>query len=33
MPSKAAPMESANPSFTLIDFLGRFRAALVILSG
>jgi pSer/pThr/pTyr-binding forkhead associated (FHA) protein len=26
-------MKSANPSSTLIDFLGRFRAALVILSG
>ncbi len=26
-------MESVNPSSSLVDFLGRFRAALVILSG
>ena len=26
-------MKSVNPSSSLVDFLGRFRAALVILSG
>jgi Inner membrane component of T3SS, cytoplasmic domain len=33
MPSKARPMESVTPSSALVDFLGRYRAALVILSG
>jgi pSer/pThr/pTyr-binding forkhead associated (FHA) protein len=33
MPSKARPMKNLNSSSALADFLGRYRAALVIMSG